>query len=212
MLVLDVNDHRTLQATVLAMKAADRDLRKRINLATRATMNPVWQGLVNQHLSGTGILSSRLLTGVRIAAGNPPAAKAAQSRRGVGRTKRLKPITDYHLAEFGVAREAVSRPYDVAGHVRFGGQVAAHSRAGGTTRSRSGRTYYRSGGQVAASKRSAGRVSAYRVRGRHTNHGLPQLKRSGRVVFPAFAEIGPRMVSLWVQIVVRTYADAAEGK
>ena len=30
------------------------------------------------------------------------------------------------------------------------------------------------------------------------------------LALPAFAEIGPRMVSLWVQLIVKTYHDAAE--
>jgi len=40
--VLKVGDTRELKAAVLAMKAADRELKKRINAATREKMNPVW--------------------------------------------------------------------------------------------------------------------------------------------------------------------------
>lgn len=47
---------------------------------------------------------------------------------------------------------------------------------------------------------------------RHTKAGLPPRYRTGRVVYPAFAEIAPRMVSLWVQLIVRKYADAAEAR
>lgn len=42
--------------------------------------------------------------------------------------------------------------------------------------------------------------------------GHPRREPKGRVVYPAFADIAPRMVSLWVQIVVKSYHDAAEGK
>ena len=47
---------------------------------------------------------------------------------------------------------------------------------------------------------------------RRTMRGLPSRQPKGRVVYPAFAEAAPRMVSLWVQTIVRKYADAAEGR
>lgn len=47
---------------------------------------------------------------------------------------------------------------------------------------------------------------------RRTKRQLPPRIRTGRVVYPAFAEIAPRMVSLWVQLVVKKYLDAAERK
>lgn len=45
---------------------------------------------------------------------------------------------------------------------------------------------------------------------RHASRQLPPRIRSGRVVYPAVADIGPRLASLWVQIIVRKYHDAAE--
>lgn len=47
---------------------------------------------------------------------------------------------------------------------------------------------------------------------RRTQRHLPPRTPKGRVVYPAFAEIAPRMVSLWLQIIVKTVYDAAEGK
>lgn len=47
---------------------------------------------------------------------------------------------------------------------------------------------------------------------RRTMRGLPSRTPKGRVVWPAFADLAPRMVSLWVQIVVKKYAEAAEGR
>lgn len=47
---------------------------------------------------------------------------------------------------------------------------------------------------------------------RHTRRGLPARNRKGRVVYPAFAEVGPRMVSMWVQIVVRNIHEALEER
>jgi len=47
---------------------------------------------------------------------------------------------------------------------------------------------------------------------RRTMRGLPTRTPKGRVVYQAFADLAPRMVSLWVQIVVKKYAEAAEGR
>lgn len=170
--MLSVGDDRKLQAAVLAMKAADRDLRKDINQATRQTMNPVWKSLVQANLGGTSVMSERVLNkGVRIAGGNPPRAHAANSKRGVGDGKRIIPAVDYAGWEFGADRNAYSR-YERKNRTRTG----------------------------------------YHVVERRTMRHLPPRTRQGRTVYPAFADIGPRMVSLWVQLIVKTYHDAAEGK
>lgn len=172
--MLSVNDGslRELHAAVLALKAADRDLRRDIAKATRDTMNPVWRSLVQGNAAGADAMTSRMLgTGVRIAAGNPPVAKAAQSTRKVGRGGTLTPSEDYGPWEFGAPNRNAFSTY--------------------TRRSPKGRTH-----QVK----------------RRTMRQLPRRHQEGRVVYPAFAEIAPRMVSLWVQLIVKKYHDAAEGK
>lgn len=47
---------------------------------------------------------------------------------------------------------------------------------------------------------------------RRTRAGLPARAPKGRVVYPAFAAMAPRMVSLWAQIIVRDINNALEGK
>jgi hypothetical protein len=47
---------------------------------------------------------------------------------------------------------------------------------------------------------------------RHTTRQLARRVPKGRVAFPAAAEIGPRLASLWVQTVVRRVHEAAEGR
>lgn len=42
--------------------------------------------------------------------------------------------------------------------------------------------------------------------------GHPQRRRVGRVISPTVRQILPRIASLWVQTVVRTYMDAIEGQ
>lgn len=42
--------------------------------------------------------------------------------------------------------------------------------------------------------------------------GLPDRRKGGYVFWPAAAEMTPRLASLWIQTVVRTIAEALEGK
>lgn len=182
--MLSVGDARELEAAVLAMKAADRSLRSDINKATRGTMNPVWKSMVTSHLSGTDAMTSRMLNnGVRIAAGNPPRAMAAQSTKNVGSGGPLIPRQDFAGWEFGANRSLYSR-YERKNPVR----------------------------PVRSGRRRRGNPSGSHTVTRRAMTGLPRLTPKGRVVYPAFAEIGPRMVSLWVQLIVKKYYDAVEGE
>ena len=45
---------------------------------------------------------------------------------------------------------------------------------------------------------------------RHTARQLPRRADKGRVAYPAFAAVAPRLAALWAQIVVKTYMDAAD--
>lgn len=45
---------------------------------------------------------------------------------------------------------------------------------------------------------------------RHTRHQLPPRYRKGRVAFPAMHDLAPRVTALWVQLVVRRFAEAVE--
>lgn len=47
---------------------------------------------------------------------------------------------------------------------------------------------------------------------RHTKRQIPQAVKAGRIVYPAWAEVAPRMVSLWVQIIVRNIHEKLEGR
>lgn len=47
---------------------------------------------------------------------------------------------------------------------------------------------------------------------RRTHKAVPPSFPKGRVVYPAFAKVAPRIASLWVQLVVKRTFDAMEGK
>lgn len=64
-----------------------------------------------------------------------------------------------------------------------------------------------------------GRVTTYTRRSagggthqvtRHTARQLPRRFPKGRVVYPALGDLGPRLASLWVSVIVRVFNDAAE--
>lgn len=44
---------------------------------------------------------------------------------------------------------------------------------------------------------------------RHTRRGLPQFKKTGRVLYPAVAAILPRVAAFWAQSVIRAFMQAA---
>lgn len=168
--MIRVGDHRELQAAVLAMKAADKDLRRAINDSTRQTMNPEWKKLVAEHSDMTTVLGAQVLNkGVRVAAGNPVQLVAASSTRGIGDGKRVKPADLYHAFEFGA---------DPNHSVQY------------QRTSRSGKKHTVT---------------------RHVSRQLPQRRRTGRVVWPAAEVFIPRAISLWLHIIVKKYAEAAEG-
>jgi hypothetical protein len=48
--------------------------------------------------------------------------------------------------------------------------------------------------------------------GSKRGRGMPGTKRGGYVVYPALADVAPRVISMWAQTVMRTVHDALEGK
>ncbi|MFT3832879.1 MAG: hypothetical protein QM711_06100 [Micropruina sp.] len=155
------NAPASLRASVLAVKAANSDIRRTINQRMRATMNPVWRQRV---LAGAhGGMEARMLTpGTRIAAGNPPALVAASGNRKIGRLTPNKHAAGW---EFG-ASDAVRR-------------------------------------------QSSGR-GPNKTYSRHVMRHLPPRNRKGRVVYPAAAEVLPRVASFWAQSAIKTFLDAVE--
>lgn len=99
--MLKVGDDARLDAAIFGLKLVERETRNRINRETRAVLKPIWQQELDKQMAGTRAFTSRLLAGRRVAGGNPPVLYAATSRRGVGKSKRLKPNEDGYLAEFG---------------------------------------------------------------------------------------------------------------
>ena len=165
--MLSVEDHRALQAAVLALKAMDRTLRSDINRETKRMLDPVWKSAV------AGNATSELdrvvvVKGSRVKAGNPPIAVAASSRKAL--SGGLVPQDRWPIIEFGGTYNKV--------------------------------TTYQS---------TSPKGRKYSVT-RHTARQLPARQRSGRVAYKALAQVTPRVVSLWVQMIVAKTYEAIEGR
>lgn len=160
-----VGDDRQLQAAVLAFKAADRGLRRRINTSTRDVFNAPWHTGIAAR-SRTRLEQRVLVPGARVAAGNPPVFIASSSRRRL--PGGLIPDRDGAAVEWGAVDSTT--------------------------------TYQRR-------TPSGGSTSVIR----HTRRQLPARRRAGPVM-ATLAELAPRAASLWTQLIIRTYYDAAEGR
>lgn len=141
---VSAKESREAQATVLAFRLAGRDLRKRINDATRVKFNQPWKQGIQSRV--TGKLEAKVLVpGARIAAGNPPEFRAASSTRKL--RGGLVPDKQWPAAEFGSDK----------------------------------------------------------------HKQLPARRKKGPV-FKTLDEFPSRAASLWTQIVIKIYSDAAAGK
>lgn len=161
-----VRSSAALRAAALALRAADKDLRKQINTATREQGNVIWRDEIESH-ARTKLDRLVLVKGARIKAGNPAQAIAASSRRPL--SDGLVPDTDAAPFEFGTYNQARRKTYQRT--------------------SRSGR------------RSSVTRATRMQV-------PRPAGKGSGRVVYAAWSATGPRLVSLWAQIIYRSVYEA----
>lgn len=133
--MIQVRGDDRLRATALVMRELERPLVNEINRQTRATLNPLWQGLVEVH--ATSPQDSRILgKGARIKPGNPPVAQAATSRRAL--KGGLVPNQDYAAFEFGANREA-TRTYTRRSKNGGSHKVTRHTRKQLPPRIRKGR-------------------------------------------------------------------------
>lgn len=103
--MLSVRDNRQLRAVAQGLKLLPRTLSNDVNRTTARELGPVWKQLVSAHAT-TRMDTRVLVPGARVKGGNPPVLMAAQSRRGIGRTRRLVPRDDWAAFEFGAVQGA----------------------------------------------------------------------------------------------------------
>ena len=126
---------RELRAAVLAMRAADKDIRRDVSGQLRSEMNPVWRDAVSRRITRPQD-SIVLASGVRIAGGNPPAFIAGNGSRSKGSGGGLQPVRDWPGWEYGAGRKTATYT------ARRGGtsyRITRNVTAGYPRRSRHGR-------------------------------------------------------------------------
>lgn len=136
--MLAVRGDDRLRAVVLALKAARRDVKNEIARATRQTMNPVWRDAVAKN-ARTDLDRKVIAQGARIAAGNPPVAYAAQSKRRLHGG--LVPVERWHAVEFGANPNEVTT-YDRKSPKGGKHDVTRHTQRQLPPRYRKGRVAY----------------------------------------------------------------------
>ncbi len=108
-MVLSAKGQPELRAAAIALKRVDRSIRQDINAAMRQQGNDIWRDEVTGR-TRTSMDEAMLTKGARIAAGNPPVAVAASSKRPIGSSRRLIPDQAWPAWEFGSDnREAFTR-------------------------------------------------------------------------------------------------------
>lgn len=101
--MLDVRGSRELQATILAVRNAQRDIRRDINKAARNRLNPVWRGELGAR-ARTRLEQRVILSGARVAASDRGVSlRAAGSRRPLAGG--LIPTYDWPAVELGASRK-----------------------------------------------------------------------------------------------------------
>jgi len=165
---IDVYESRELQAAILGLRRAEKEIQRDVRKYTKDLLLPEWQkGLAER--AETRLEHRVLVDTGRIKMSNQ---NVRMSSATVGRklSGGLDPKTMAHAVEFGGDRSEY-RSYDA--------------------RSRKGKRYT--------------------VR-RRTQAQLRPRRRNGYVVYPTAKAMIPRFASLWVQVCVRRFRDALEGK
>jgi hypothetical protein len=110
---LDVSRSAELQAALLALRAADRDIRSDINKDARNELNPEWQQQLQAKVS-TKLERAALLPGARLSFGTRGGGALASTRKLSGG---LVPKRDYGPVEFGSSRSKQFRAFNRYGYV-----------------------------------------------------------------------------------------------
>lgn len=156
-MVLSAKGQPELRAASIALKRVDRSLRSEINAAMRQQGNAIWRGEAEGRR--VNALDGAILTkGARIAAGNPPVAIAASSKRPIGRSRRLVPDQTWQAWEFGAEGRDLYTTYDRKSQNGGTHQVRRRTARQLPPRYRKGRVLY------PAVERSAPRLAALFVK------------------------------------------------
>lgn len=139
--MLSAKGQPELRAASIALKRVDRTVRQDINAAMRQQGNAVWRDETTGRTK-TSMDAAILTKGARIAAGNPPTAIAASSKRPIGRGRRLVPDRAWAAWEFGSDNKDAYSRYQRKSKNGGTHEVARRTMRGLPPRYRKGRVLY----------------------------------------------------------------------
>jgi hypothetical protein len=166
MLRIDVKSSRELQALILSVRQADKDVQKEIRQRTKPMIQAEWKKALAENAM-TRVESIALVDSARVAVSNQ----------------------NVKLKSGGLARKLSggARVFEISKQAEFGAALKTIRYQG------------RRGSKSFPVERTAGGQFRYE-------------NKKGYVVYPAAAEIIPRLASLWVQTAVRTFHEALEKR
>ena len=92
------------RAAALALRQVEQPVRRAVSQDMRTTMGPAWKSTLSQHMAGDP-RDALLVTGARIAAGNPPALVTASGKRRWGSGGGLVPNDHWPGIEYGATAQ-----------------------------------------------------------------------------------------------------------
>lgn len=182
MIGINVRSSQELQAVLLSIRSAPKNIQQNIKQYAKADIVPAWQQeLADQEHDS---LQARLLIGT----GRATVTNTTVNLRsgGVNASVSGGLSTDYVNKNAG----GDSNPYSYRA-AEFGANQ-----------------YLTNKSYTSHSKKG----NAYQVKNRHTQRQLLPRNEKGYVVFPAARAVIPRVAALWTSTVIRTMHDAFEGK
>jgi len=115
-MLLKVSAHssRELQAVIVALKGADKELRRRIRQETKPMAQTAWQQAVAEHASGSNLPRVSALVLARTARVAVSDQNVTLKSAGIGQALSggLLPRRDWAAIEFGVANREEARGYE----------------------------------------------------------------------------------------------------
>lgn len=165
MLRIDVRSSRELQALILSVRQANKDVQRQIRQRTKPILQTEWKKALAEQAM-TNVEHRVLVDSARVTVSNQNVKlKSAQLAKRLSGGARINEI--FGAVEFGAGQEL---------YVEYTGNR---------------------------------RGKSFPVK-RRVHQQFRHYKRRGYVVYPAAAQIIPRLASLWVQTAVRTFHEALE--
>lgn len=135
---IDVNNSQELQAILLAVKGAERGIKKSIRQQTKAIVDPEWKRSLAEH--SESLVESRVLVATGTSLVSDQNVKLRSATKGRKLSGGLDPKTQYFAAEYGGDPEKVTT-YEAKSRKGKTYKVKRHTARQLRSRSKAGRVF-----------------------------------------------------------------------